>query len=373
MEFDNKLPEWKNTGTPPSDELKEKGFVAKFKPPAGIFNWFWSLVIKAIKELQTKFGSHAENKENPHGVTKAQVGLGKADNTPDSEKSVNFASEAGVGRKVEHALTIHLNDGRTESTDMWTFDGSTSRSVNITPTKIGASEEGHTHTLDEVSETAEKKLTRVVAATSTDGVAYTATVDGITSLYNGMEITIIPSINNATKAPTLNVNGLGAVRIYRPLSFSTFTANAPEADFVRANTPCRLMYHANYASGGIWLIAEKQKTSAQDLYGTVPVASGGTGITEVKENSFLVGGTDNYGKNVMVEKTPNEVLTLIGAAATNHGTHVPTPETANNKKFLRNDNTWQEVTPANIGAYSKDEIDSILGDIESALDAILGG
>lgn len=41
---------------------------------------------------------------------------------------------------------------------------------------------------------------------------------------------------------------------------------------------------------------------------------------------------------------------LDGKAALSHGTHVPTPETANNAKFLRNDNTWQTVTPANIGA-----------------------
>lgn len=37
-------------------------------------------------------------------------------------------------------------------------------------------------------------------------------------------------------------------------------------------------------------------------------------------------------------------------AAKSHGNHVPATETANNAKFLRNDNTWQTVTPANIGA-----------------------
>lgn len=42
--------------------------------------------------------------------------------------------------------------------------------------------------------------------------------------------------------------------------------------------------------------------------------------------------------------------TNIGAAPSSHGNHVPETETANNKKFLRNDNTWQEVTPGNIGA-----------------------
>lgn len=40
----------------------------------------------------------------------------------------------------------------------------------------------------------------------------------------------------------------------------------------------------------------------------------------------------------------------VNAAATSHGNHVPTPQTANSATFLRNDNTWQEVTPANIGA-----------------------
>ena len=41
---------------------------------------------------------------------------------------------------------------------------------------------------------------------------------------------------------------------------------------------------------------------------------------------------------------------LDGKAASSHGNHVPATQTANNAKFLRNDNTWQTVTPANIGA-----------------------
>lgn len=40
----------------------------------------------------------------------------------------------------------------------------------------------------------------------------------------------------------------------------------------------------------------------------------------------------------------------FGAAAANHGNHVPTTEKASNNRFLRNDNTWQTVTPGNIGA-----------------------
>lgn len=55
MNFDNKFTEdWGSTGTEPSADLKTNGFQGGYKPPAGVFNWFWSKVIKCITELQTK-------------------------------------------------------------------------------------------------------------------------------------------------------------------------------------------------------------------------------------------------------------------------------------------------------------------------------
>ncbi len=44
LDFNNKIPEWKNEGIEPTKELKEKGFTGGYKPPATVFNWFWSLV-----------------------------------------------------------------------------------------------------------------------------------------------------------------------------------------------------------------------------------------------------------------------------------------------------------------------------------------
>ena len=53
----------------------------------------------------------------------------------------------------------------------------------------------------------------------------------------------------------------------------------------------------------------------------------------------------------------------------NHGNHVPAAETADNAKFLRNDNTWQKVTPESIGAVTKtrvtEMINTALGVIEN--------
>lgn len=71
-------------------------------------------------------------------VTAENLGLGNVDNTHDTDKHVAYAQRAGEADKAKYALTIRMNGGRTEGTDMWTFDGSTTRTVNITPEKIGA-------------------------------------------------------------------------------------------------------------------------------------------------------------------------------------------------------------------------------------------
>lgn len=48
--------------------------------------------------------------------------------------------------------------------------------------------------------------------------------------------------------------------------------------------------------------------------------------------------------------TSNVQTQLDGKAATNHGNHVPATQTADSATFLRNDNSWQKVTPSAIGA-----------------------
>lgn len=150
--------------------------------------------------------------------------------------------------------------------------------------------------------------TPTVTATSTDGVAYTATASNITELTNGLTITIIPNRDSASTSITLNVNGLGAKSIVIPLSMNTGTSVAPkDTTFIVANRPLTLQYDSRYSTYGGWRTLGKQKTSASDLYGTVPVASGGTGKDSVTAGSFLLGN----GTEAMVEKTPAEVRTTL--------------------------------------------------------------
>ena len=49
-----------------------------------------------LTALETKVNQHIANKSNPHGVTKAQVGLGNADNTSDANKPVSTAQATAI-------------------------------------------------------------------------------------------------------------------------------------------------------------------------------------------------------------------------------------------------------------------------------------
>lgn len=60
----------------------------------------------AAAALREDYDRHAADRENPHAVTKAQVGLGRADNTPDTEKPVSEKQQAALDLKADKEFVI---------------------------------------------------------------------------------------------------------------------------------------------------------------------------------------------------------------------------------------------------------------------------
>lgn len=66
-----------------------------------IVNEIDSSDLKGIKIDQNTLNKHIENQNNPHNVTKEQVGLGKVENTSDEDKPLSAASRAALATKFD--------------------------------------------------------------------------------------------------------------------------------------------------------------------------------------------------------------------------------------------------------------------------------
>lgn len=71
---------------------------------------------QADTTVNAKVNSHIGNKSNPHGVTKAQVGLGNVNNTSDADKPVSTAQATAIadakaaGTNAQTNLTTHIQN-----------------------------------------------------------------------------------------------------------------------------------------------------------------------------------------------------------------------------------------------------------------------
>ena len=158
----------------------------------------------------------------------------------------------------------------------------------------------------------EAELEAMYIAESTDGIAYTATVPGVTELKHGMHIVILPSRNSASTSITLDVNGLGAKYVRLPLSFNNVAASMPKmATYYSVGKPLHLWYDESYAHGQ-WKVFGKNRTSAQDLYGTVPVESGGTGATTAEDALETLGAVSLIEYNEKIAALEARIAALEG-------------------------------------------------------------
>ncbi len=123
--------------------------------------------------------------------------------------------------------------------------------------------------------------------TAGTGAAYTATVSGITALTAGVSFIMIPHTVSTSTAPTLNVNSLGAKTIKRRLSnLGTGVQAGYTAGWLASGIPFRVTY-----DGTQWVVSGMEQPAAADLYGTLAIGKGGTGLTSSPSMLVNLGST----------------------------------------------------------------------------------
>lgn len=201
----------------------------------------------------------------------------------------------------------------------------------------------------EVYDEAVRKYVNGITTAGT-GAAYTATVKAIDTLVIGANFVMVPHVTSTTTAPTINVNGLGAKNIRMRISTAPqSTIQLTNAGFLVANKPVRLVYDGQY-----WIVDDVVQPNANGLYGTVPVASGGTGGTTVEEarNNLGLGNTSgalpiaNGGTGATSATAARKAL---GLARDDTGT-IDISVGGTGATTAADARTKLGITPANIGA-----------------------
>lgn len=143
----------------------------------------------------------------------------------------------------------------------------------------------------------EKQPDMIYTAESSDGVNYTVTVPGVTSLYAGLRIMVKFGVNSASTTPKLNVNNLGAKNVRQALSTNN-SATAPGGtnNWLTTACPVELTY-----TGSMWK-TDFIRPSASNMYGTVPINCGGTGATTAEEARTALGAVSQADFDALVAR-----------------------------------------------------------------------
>ncbi len=141
-------------------------------------------------ELQTLSGnlsSHVDNKENPHEVTKAQVGLGNVDNTSDADKPVSTATQTALDEKVSKTTKIN---GHALDTD-----------ITILKSDIGLGNVDNTSDLDKPVSTAQQEAINELGRNTS------AALNDLKTAVESVET----SLNDSSEASASAINELAGV------------------------------------------------------------------------------------------------------------------------------------------------------------------
>lgn len=230
MNFNNSLPEWKNTGTEPSDSLKNDGFKAGYKPSANVFNWFWSLVSKCITEIQSKLSNEEtarteadKNLQQPtftEASTRVNIASGETLSTLFGKikkfftdlKTVAFTgsysdlSNKPTSMQNPNSLTLTMNGSATS------YNGASSASKSwYAPTSAGTS--GYEMVSNGSGAPVWKPPSYAVCSTSGNTAVKTVSISNF-KLTTGVRVLVkFTYEHTSSTAATLNVNSTGAKNI----------------------------------------------------------------------------------------------------------------------------------------------------------------
>lgn len=153
-----------------------------------------------------------------------------ASNKADKTHTHNYAGSSSAGgaatsaNKVNNSLTVKLNGGTTEDTNLFTFNGSSAKSVNITPSAIGAATSSHTHD--------DRYYTETEVDTKLSGKANTSHGNHIPAVQTASNKVFLRNDNTWATVTPANIGAAASSHSHTVANISDLTATAAELNYM---------------------------------------------------------------------------------------------------------------------------------------------
>ena len=287
----------------------------------------FTVLDEALADVKKVMDAYSE--ENIMGKIMSMDGEGSGLDADllDGKHGSEYAT-AKQGEKADSAVQNILGEGKIIIPD-------SNNSVSITPENIGAVPKSRTINKKELSSDITLSYSDVGGASSAQGSKADSAIQGIRG--NGMAI-----LPDESRIVNITPENIEAVPITRTINEKALSSNIT---ITALDIGAASIEQGNKADSAIQSIQGNGKIIQPDFNRSVVITPENIGAVPVERK--------------INDKALNEDITLsasdIGAAAIEHGEHVPSVQAADNSIFLRNDNSWQPVTPKNIGAATEEQ------------------
>lgn len=168
--------------------------------------------------------AHApSNAQKNSDITKAEIEAKLTGNiTSHTHSYAGSSSAGGAANSVKSNFIVKLNGGSTEGTDMFTFNGSAAKTVNVTPSTIGAAASSHVHSAADFS--------------SGTLAADRLPASGVTAGNYGPSANSNPGYNGTFSVPYITVDSKGRITSASSKTITLPSGGATDTDTKVTNT-----------------------------------------------------------------------------------------------------------------------------------------
>lgn len=162
--------------------------------------------------LDTSITNHINNKNNPHEVTKADVGLSNVDNTSDASKPISTATQTALDKKADKSVLSNYVTTSTLTSTINETVSSINKNIDLLEEEVTTnttSIQGLVDDVNTLTQSVNNKVDKVSGKELSDNNFTDALLNKLNGIAAGAQVNAVTSVAGKTGAVTLSKADVG--------------------------------------------------------------------------------------------------------------------------------------------------------------------